>query len=138
MDTTRGNSTGTPTEHDDPVDVLGVRGFAALKPALERCAATMRACGLDASVSETRGDPPPPMGRRDGLVLRLQKSEGKGPGLLTITAVEGRDLLRVVMRIGPSAIGGGWRQHDGLVPVDSVTDDVVGGLVATLVEQVFG
>ena len=137
MDTTQGNGTGTPTEHDDPVDVLGVCGFAALKPALERCAARMRACGLDASVSETRGDPPP-MGRRDGLVLRLQKSAGKGPGLLTITAVEGRDLLRVVMRIGPSAIGGGWRQHDGLVPVDSVTDDVVGGLVATLVEQVFG
>ncbi len=118
-------------------EALRARFVVAVKPVLERGAATMRSWGLDSSVGQALRDTPPQVRRCFDLVLHMKKYEDKGPGTLTITAVEGRDMLRVVLRIGPGSIGGRVREHDGLVHIDDLTEDMVGGLIATMVEQLF-
>jgi len=118
-------------------EALRLRVAAVVKPVLDRCAETMKVWGLETSVSAGMRDTPPRMHRCYDLALHLQKYEGKGPGRLTITAIEGRDLLHIVLRIGPAAIGGRVSEHDGLVQVGDLTEDMIGGLVATMVEELF-
>jgi len=118
-------------------DALRARFVTEVKPALERCAGSMQAWGLTASVSQALRDRPARMRRGFDLVLRMEKFDGRGPGTLTLTATEGRDALRVVLRIGPSCIGGGYSEHDGLVNIDDLSEDMIGGLVATMVERLF-
>jgi hypothetical protein len=118
-------------------DELRCRFVTAVAPVLETCADAMRAWGLTANVSQALRDTPARMRRSFDVALKVERFDGRGPGALTITAIEGREVLRIVMRIGPGHIGGDYSEHDGLVHVDDLTEGMVGGLVATLVERVF-
>jgi hypothetical protein len=109
----------------------------AVKPVLEDCAAMMRAWGLSANVHQALRDTPPCLPRCFDVRLEIEKFDGRGPGALIITAIEGRDVLRVLLRVDPGSIGGDYVEHDGLVHVGDLSEDMVGGMIATLVEHVF-
>ena len=117
-------------------DELRCKFVTKVAPVLEACADAMRAWGLTANVSQALRDTPAKMRRSFDVAMKVERFDGRGPGSLTITAIEGREVLRVVMRVGPGHIGGDYTEHDGLVHADDLTDDMVGGLVATLVERV--
>ncbi|HXX90609.1 MAG TPA: hypothetical protein VEI83_10350 [Acidimicrobiales bacterium] len=105
-------------------------------PVLEACARAMRGWGLTVNVGQVLRDTPVRMPRGYDLVLTMERFDGRGPGRLTITAIEGREVLRVVMRVGPGHMGGDASEHDAVVHVHDLTEDMVGGLVATMVECV--
>ena len=109
----------------------------SVQPVLEACADKLRAWGVDANVHQARRDTPVRMPRAFDVVLTIDKVDRCGPGSLTVTAVEGREVLRVVLCVGPACIGGEYEEHQGVVHAYDLTDDAVGGLVATLVEHVF-
>ena len=61
----------------------------------------------------------------------------RGPGKLTITATEGCDFVRIKLSVGPSRMDGDVSEHVGTTIASDLSDALVGGLVATLVEQIF-
>jgi len=118
-------------------DELCRRIARSVQPVLEACTDKLRAWGIDADVHQAMRDAPDRLPRAFDVALTLEKVDGRGPGSLTITAVEGRQVLRVVLRVGPAHIGGDYVEHERLVHARDLTEDATGGLVAALVEHVF-
>jgi hypothetical protein len=106
-------------------------------PVLEACAGKLRASGVNAHVHQLLRNAEDRLPRALDIGLRTDKIDRRGPGSLVITAVEGRDVLRVVTNIGPGSIGGEYDERRGTLPADQLNDEVVGGLVADLVERLF-
>jgi hypothetical protein len=104
-------------------------------PVLEACAAKLRSWGVSANVHQTLRDAPDRMPRAMDVSLQTDKVDGRGPGALTMTAVEGREVLRVVTCIGPGHIGGDYTRDGQVIHAYDLTDDAVGALVAALVER---
>jgi len=110
---------------------------AELRPVLEHSAHMLREWGLDARVSETMRDVPARMPRGFDLALRIGKFGDRGPGKLTISATEASELVRVTLKLGPACIGDEADEHVGTTTTRDLSGDLVGGLVATLVEHLF-
>jgi hypothetical protein len=110
---------------------------AELRPVLEHSARMLREWGLDARVTETLHDMPTRMPRGFDLVLRIGKFGDRGPGKLTISATEASELVRVAVKLGPACIGDEINEHIGTTTTRDLSGDLVGGLVATLVEHLF-
>jgi hypothetical protein len=106
-------------------------------PVLEACAGKLRASGMHAHVHQLLRNSEDRLPRALDVGLQTDKVDGRGPGALMITAVEGKDVLRVVTTIGPGHIGADYDELRGMVPADELSDEVVGGLVADLVERLF-
>ena len=109
----------------------------SVAPVLEACASKLRAWGVNANVQQTVRDTPVRMPRAMDVSLQTDKVDGRGPGTLTLTAVEGREVLRVVTCVGPGHIGGDYTRESQVVHAYDLTTDAVGGLVAGLVERLF-
>ena len=77
------------------------------------------------------------MPRTFDLALWIDRIGDRGPGRLTITATEGRHFVRIKMSVGPLRLGGDVSEHVGTTIAGDLSDAMVGGLVATLVEQIF-
>jgi hypothetical protein len=71
------------------------------------------------------------------LALRIDRFGERGPGKLTITASEAHEAVRVKITVGPSRLCGEVHEHVGSTRASDLSDVMVGGLVATLVEQIF-
>jgi hypothetical protein len=110
---------------------------AELRPVLEHSAQLLREWGLDARVFETFQEMPARIARGFDLVLCISKFGDRGPGKLTISATEASELVRVTLKLGPACIGGDADEHVGATTTRELSGDLVGGLVATLVEQLF-
>lgn len=108
-----------------------------IRPVLERSAQMLREWGLEARVIETVDDRPLRMPRRFDLALRIGRFGDRGPGKLTISATETSEVVRVTIKLGPRCIGADGNEHVGLTTTHELSGDLVGGLVATLVEQLF-
>ena len=106
-------------------------------PVLERSAQMLRDWGLDAHVRETLQDRPARLPRRHDVTLRIERFGERGPGRLTISAAESSEVVRVTLKLGPYAIGGEANEHVGMTTSRDLSGELVGGLVATLVEQLF-
>ena len=108
-----------------------------LRPVLDTSTAMLGEWGLDARVTETLNAKPSRVPRSYDLALRIDRFGERGPGKLTITASEAHQALRVRISVGPSRICGEVREHVGTTRADDLSDAMVGGLVATLVERIF-
>jgi hypothetical protein len=108
-----------------------------LRPVLESCVEMLAAWGLSARVTETLRDEPARVPRGFDLTLWIDRFGDRGPGKLTITLNEGSDFVRVKTAVGPTKIGGDISEHIGTTIAADLSDALVGGLVATLVEQIF-
>jgi len=108
-----------------------------LKPVLETTSAMLQEWGLDARVTETLHDQPARLPRSFDLALRIDPFGERGPGKLTISASEAYDVVRVKITVGPSRLCGEVHEHVGTTTADELSDAMVGGLAATLVEKVF-
>jgi hypothetical protein len=108
-----------------------------LRPVLECSTEMLREWGLEASVTETLHDEPPRVPRSFDLALRIDRFDDRGPGKLTITATEECDFVRIKLAVGPSKMGSEVTEHVGTTIAGDLCDALVGGLVATLVEQIF-
>ena len=108
-----------------------------LRPVLECSAEMLHEWGLEAGVTETLHDLPPRVPRSFDLALRIDRFGDRGPGKLTITATEECDFVRIKLTVGPSKMGGEVTEHVGTTITGDLCDALVGGLVATLVEQIF-
>jgi hypothetical protein len=108
-----------------------------LRPVLERSVEMLSEWGLSGRVTETLCDRPARLPRTFDLALRVDRFGDRGPGKLTITATEGRDFVRIKMSVGPTRLGGDVSEHVGTTIASDLSDQMVGGLVATLVEQIF-
>jgi hypothetical protein len=110
---------------------------AELRPVLEASASMLEQWGLRAHVSESLRDRPTRLPRSFDLSLGIDRFEKCGPGRLTITGTEACDFVRVKLKIGPTHTGD-VDEHVGTTVVRDLSDALVGGLVATLVERFFG
>jgi hypothetical protein len=108
-----------------------------LRPVLECGTELLGEWGLAARVTETLRDEPTRVPRSFDLTLWIDRSGDRGPGKLTITATEGCDFVRIKMSVGPSRMCGELSEHVGTTIASDLSDALVGGLVATLVEQLF-
>jgi hypothetical protein len=108
-----------------------------LRPVLERSAEMLHEWGLEARVTETLRDEPARVPRSFDLALSIDRFGDRGPGRLTITATEGSDFVRVKLMVGPTTRGSEATEHVGTTTERDLCDALVGGLVATLVEQIF-
>ena len=129
----------TPCGADSQASFDAVRTLCQdeLRPVLE-CSVEMSAeWGLTARVTETLRDEPARVPRSFDLALWIDRFGDRGPGKLTITATEGCDFVRVKMAVGPTSMGGDVAEHVGTTIAGDLSDALVGGLVATLVEQIF-
>jgi hypothetical protein len=108
-----------------------------LRPVLECSVEMLSEWGLSARVTETLKDEPVRVPRSFDLALWIDRFGERGPGKLTITATEGCDFVRVKVAVGPSKWDGEVNEHVGTTIAGDLSDALVGGLVATLVEQVF-
>jgi hypothetical protein len=108
-----------------------------LRPVLECSAEMLHEWGLEARVTETMRDEPARVPRSFDLALWIDPFGDRGPGRLTITATEGCDFVRIKLMVGPSKMGGDVTEHVGTTIARDLCDALVGGLVATLVEQIF-
>ncbi len=108
-----------------------------LRPVLEYSAEMLGEWGLSARVTETLRDEPARVPRSFDLALWIDRFGERGPGKLTITATEGCDFVRVKLAVGPSKWNGDVSEHVGTTIASDLSDALVGGLVATLVEQIF-
>ena len=118
-------------------DAYRRRCSAELRPVLEHSAHLLREWGLDARVLETLRDMPTRMPRGYDLVLCISKFGDRGPGKLTISATEASELVRVTLNLGPAHYGSETDEHVGTTTTQELSGDLVGGLAATLVEQLF-
>ncbi|HEY5025088.1 MAG TPA: hypothetical protein VII76_08935 [Acidimicrobiales bacterium] len=108
-----------------------------LRPVLECSAEMLAEWGLSARVTETLRDEPARVPRSFDLTLWIDRFGDRGPGKLTITATEGCDFVRVKLAAGPSRMMGDFSEHVGTTIASDLSDAMVGGLVANLVEQIF-
>jgi hypothetical protein len=108
-----------------------------LRPVLDRSAEMLAEWGLTSRVTETLRDEPARVPRSFDLALWVDRFDDRGPGRLTITATEGCDFVRVKLAVGPTTMGGDVSEHVGTTIARDLSDALVGGLVATLVEQIF-
>jgi hypothetical protein len=108
-----------------------------LRPVLECSIEMLAEWGLSARVTETLRDEPARVPRSFDLTLWIDRFGDRGPGKLTITATEGCDFVRVKMAVGPSRMVGDVSEHVGTMIAGDLSDALVGGLVANLVEQIF-
>ena len=108
-----------------------------LRPVLESSATMLRQWGLGARVTETLKDQPSRLPRTFDLTLWVDRFAQRGPGRLTITATEASDFVRVKIQVGPTWTGS-VDEHVGTTVARDLSDALVGGLVATLVERIFG
>jgi hypothetical protein len=108
-----------------------------LRPVLECSAEMLHEWGLEARVTETLHDEPARVPRSFDLTLRIDQFDARGPGKLTITATEECDFVRIKLTVGPSKMGCEVTEHVGTTITGDLCDALVGGLVATLVEQIF-
>ena len=108
-----------------------------LRPVLEYGAEMLQEWGLEAHVTETLRDEPPRLPRSFDLALRIDAVGGRGPGRLVLTATEGCDFVRIKLTVGPFKTGGDGNEHVGTTVAGDLSDALVGGLVATLVEKIF-
>jgi hypothetical protein len=108
-----------------------------LRPVLECSAEMLGEWGLTARVAETLRDEPARVPRSFELSLGIDRFDDRGPGKLTITATEGYDFVRVKLAVGPTKMGGDVSEHVGTTIARDLSDALAGGLVATLVEQIF-
>ena len=108
-----------------------------LKPVLETTTAMLQEWGLEARVTETLHDHPVRLPRSFDLVLRIDPCGDRGPGKLTISASEAYDVVRVKITVGPSRLCGEVHEHVGTTTAGELSEAMVGGLAATLVEKVF-
>ncbi|HUY23231.1 MAG TPA: hypothetical protein VMV22_12920 [Acidimicrobiales bacterium] len=118
-------------------DAFRTQCHGELRPVLESSAAMLREWGLEARVTETLRDQPARVPRSFDLALWLDRFGGRGPGRLTITATEACEFVRVKLKVGPTTTGGEVSEHVGTTIARDLSDALVGGLVATLVEQIF-
>ena len=107
-----------------------------LRPVLDSGAEMLRAWGLAAHVTQTVTDQPMRVARTLDLSLLIDRAGGQGPGKLTISATEACDVVRVKLKIGPRD-SGDIDEHVGTTTAENLSDELVGGLVATLVEKLF-
>jgi hypothetical protein len=108
-----------------------------LRPVLECSTELLAEWGLTARVTETLRDEPARVPRSFDLTLWIDRFGDRGPGRLTITATEGCDFVRIKLAVGPSRMFGDLSEHVGTTIASDLSDALVGGLVATLVEQIF-
>jgi len=108
-----------------------------LRPVLEQSVEMLSEWGLTARVTETLRDEPARMPANFDLALWVDRFGDRGPGKLTITATQGCDFVRIKMSVGPTRLGGDVSEHVGTTIAGDLSDALVGGLVATLVEQIF-
>jgi hypothetical protein len=108
-----------------------------LRPVLESSAAMLQEWGLGARVTETLKDQPSRLPRTFELALWVDRFAQRGPGRLTITSTEACDFVRVKIQVGPTWTGD-VDEHVGTTVARDLSDALVGGLVATLVERIFG
>jgi hypothetical protein len=108
-----------------------------LRPVLECSAEMLGEWGLTARVAEKLRDEPARVPRSFELALSIERFDDRGPGKLTITATEGCDFVRVKLAVGPTKMGGEVSEHVGTTIARDLSDALAGGLVATLVEQIF-
>jgi hypothetical protein len=118
-------------------DALRQKCQDELRPVLESSTEMLGEWGLEAHVTETLRDEPARIPQSFDLALRIDRFDDRGPGRLTITATEGCDFVRVKLSVGPSKMGGEVSEHAGTTIARDLSDALVGGLVATLVEQIF-
>jgi len=108
-----------------------------LRPVLDTSTAMLQEWGLDARVTETLHDQPARLPRSFDLALRIDRFGERGPGKLTLSASEAHDAVRVKITVGPSRLCGEVREHIGTARASDLSDTMMGGLVATLVERIF-
>jgi hypothetical protein len=108
-----------------------------LKTVLDRSVEVLSEWGLTARVTETLRDEPVRVPRSFDLTLWVDRFGDRGPGKLTLTATERCDFVRIKMSVGPTRLGGDVSEHVGTTIASDLSDQMVGGLVATLVEQIF-
>ena len=108
-----------------------------LRPVLESSAEMLGRWGLQAHVNERLRDVPSRLPRSFDLSLSIERFEGRGPGRLTITATEACDFVRVKLKVGPTRARE-VDEHVGTTVTRDLSDALTGGLVATLVERIFG
>jgi hypothetical protein len=108
-----------------------------LRPVLESGAEMLHEWGLEARVTETLRDAPARVPRSFALALWIDRFGDRGPGKLTITATEGCDFVRIKLAVGPSRQSGEVNEHVGTTVAGDLSDALVGGLMATLIEQIF-
>ena len=108
-----------------------------LGPVLECSAEMLHEWGLEARVTETLRDEPARVPRSFDLALWIARFGDRGPAKLTITATEGCDFVRTKLVVGPTTWGSEATEHVGTTTARDLCDALVGGLVATLVEQIF-
>jgi hypothetical protein len=118
-------------------DALCRRCRHELRPVLECSAEMLQEWGIEANVTETLRDEPARLPRSFDLALRIDAVGHRGPGKLVITTTEGCDFVRVKVAVGPSKAGADVNEHVGTTIAGDLSDALVGGLVATLVEKIF-
>jgi hypothetical protein len=118
-------------------DELCKHMVSSVLPILEACADKLRARGINAAAHQLLRNTDDVLPRALDVGLQTAKFDGRGPGALVITAVEGREILRVVTQIGPGHFGGDYDEDRRVIDAFDLTDEVVGDLVAGLVERLY-
>ncbi len=125
------------TRSQESFDVVRTMCQEELRPVLESCVEMLAAWGLSARFTETLRDEPARVPRGFDLTLWIDRFGDRGPGKLTITVNEGSDFVRIRSAVGPTRLGGDISEHVGTTVAADLSDALVGGLVASLVEQIF-
>ena len=110
---------------------------STVRPVLNGAAEFLSDSGIDATVTEVIRDEPPQMPRCVDLVLCIRQFDHKGAAKLVITGVEGRDVIRTRLIMGPGHYGGPFTEGDAIEHVDDLSPERVGDLVASLAEMAF-
>ncbi|MGA2520830.1 MAG: hypothetical protein ABSG81_08460 [Acidimicrobiales bacterium] len=121
---------------EETFDAFCAQCAVELRPVLDSSAALLRQWGLSTRVTETLRDRPSRLPRIFDLSLWIDRFAERGPGRLTITATEPCDFVRVKLKVGPTWTGD-VHEHVGTTVARDLSDALVGGLVATLVERIF-
>jgi len=135
-DARRGDVDSRQTRSGATFDAFRDHCVERLRPVLESSVAMLGQWGLAASVTETLRDVPSRLPRSFDLALSIDRFGRRGPGRLTITATEACDFVKVKLKVGPTAAGE-VDEHVGTTVARDMSDALVGGLVATLVERIF-